>query len=202
MQKSTLAILFVTLISCSKDSLTPTTSAIAQYVVFKPGSYWIYDIHIIDDDGEKRIVGLDSVYVAKDSLINGSSYGIIQGTRFKNSFKTIARDSGNFFVSLDHEILFSIDPYHVQTDSLIIGEMLFGVMKYSCLEPQTINTPAGTFDAARYQGKFYENGSYSGENLDANIYYSAGVGLVKHQASLFSSGKRLVRELKRYKAFQ
>jgi hypothetical protein len=185
--------------SCSEsDVIKEVHSPIHQYVVFKPGSYWVYDVHILMDDGVKKSWGKDSVYIEKDTLINAKRFWITKGTRFLTRFKSVARDSGNFYMSSDREILLSIDPHHVREADFSIGTTHYGTFKYALAPSEMINTSAGIFGAIRYHGKFYM-GESRYENLDANTYYATGVGLVKQQNALFGHENKVFRELIRYK---
>jgi hypothetical protein len=186
-------------ISCSEsDAVEEITSPIHQYVVFNPGSYWVYDSYFFTNSGLKQSLGNDSVFVEKDTIINTEKFWITRGTIFGNNFKSIARDSGNYLVNSQGKILLSLDPQHVQEEAFFIGDTHYGTFKYTIANSEMITTSVGIFGAIRYQGKFFAAISYD-KDLENNLYYATGVGLVKQQSAFFPSANKIFRELVKYK---
>lgn len=171
------------------------------------GNYWIYENYKIDSVGnESKMEQIDSVFIARDTLINGNSYFIFMGTNYplSNKIKQIAilRDSLHYLVNHEGLILFSSENYsdtfvtRIQTsleDTIYISyyKMTNHLIQFS--------VPAGTFEVINYQGEI--NYIHTIQGIDnpryCDNYYAKGIGKVfSSNFFLFQAGhmeKRLVR---------
>ena len=89
MKKVVVSILVLTLlfIGCSKEKLsqTPLVSEEQENTDHMPlaiGNYWVYDYYTLDSLGNESFSNSDSVYINKDTTINGNKYFIIEGGSF------------------------------------------------------------------------------------------------------------------------
>jgi hypothetical protein len=63
--------------SCKKDKNDPVPqpNPVPDYAVLKIGSYWVYDTYFSDANGVETLTGeRDSVFIEKDTAINGKTY--------------------------------------------------------------------------------------------------------------------------------
>lgn len=120
----------IILSSCKKDEEitdnTPTTTA--DYTPLTIGNYWIYENYMIDSTGNESLQSqIDTVIVDRDTIINGNTYFILMGTRYSSinnwGIVDIVRDSGNYLVNNEGEILFSSSNF---TDTLGIDTTMYG----------------------------------------------------------------------------
>jgi len=70
--------LFLILISCKKivnPDLPEHNIYYPEFYPMKTGNYWIYEVYKISTNGNEVITGgIDSIYVTKDTLINGNIF--------------------------------------------------------------------------------------------------------------------------------
>lgn len=67
----------IVLSSCKKDKNDPVPqpNPVPDYAVLKVGSYWVYDTYYSDSNGVETLTSQrDSMFVEKDTVINGKTY--------------------------------------------------------------------------------------------------------------------------------
>jgi hypothetical protein len=111
-----LSILFA---SCKKNDPNPVTPiesnvTVANYMPLSVGNYWIYEFYSADSTLNFTDQNtIDSIYVEKDTLINGQTYKALISSLFHST--TYVRDSSDYIVSGDGYKLFSINSYNGNT---------------------------------------------------------------------------------------
>ncbi len=155
---SALLIAIVMLSACKKDdgddeiTVTPTTP---QYFPLTVGSYWVYEIFKGDTLGHYVSTGkFDTVFVAKDTLINGQTYALFKGTRYGvgpiinlNAYRV----QGDFIINSNNRYLLSWADFTntIDKDSLIHpdGTMVFRYEAKMQSGLKSVQVPAGNFQA-------------------------------------------------------
>ncbi len=113
----------LSLIACRKDDDAPppppvnAVESAYDYMPAESGSYWIYETYYVDSNGigeQGNFAGMraaiDSVYLAKDSVINGAQYHCLMKPESAGSASYMPlfyRDSGMYLVEPTGAILFS-----------------------------------------------------------------------------------------------
>ena len=176
-----LFILAIALFSCKKKPetilvVTPPAAASAYvYYPMKVGNYWVYtwaqgDTNNVPLGGQNVT---DSVYVQKDTIINGNTYFVLVDA-ISSMFGGIFRDSSGYMVDVYGRIQFSTSNFTdvLKTDS-IFTPSLVEVNQWKMLNDVAISTPAGNFNAIQFKGfitycsffplnpKFYRASSYA-----------------------------------------
>ena len=188
-------------ISCSQEEIKPTVS-ISEYSKLEIGNYWVYEWFEISPNGTEEPYGkIDSVYIAKDTLIQDHTYFIKSGTFLGNESMNILFDSANsLYDYTTKEIQFTIDPTKKSIRNFGSSDSPLAIGTYSLnIESESVDVPAGTFDCLNYEGKIESTESdYAyGTRLNSNLY-SSSVGLVKITTNYYSSPNNLEMRLVRY----
>lgn len=187
----TLAVLF--LFSCKdKDDDAKLNAVTAtDYFPLTVGSYWVYQWYNIDNLGNETIRSTkDSVFVSADTIINGLTYAILQGTEFGNEIKRFYRDSSGFLVDEKGEIpLFTIheEPALLGIDTFYASNAPWFWREYKMAADANITVSAGTFENCLTAETYLNPIEPNAEN-GIRIYpfnYAEGIGLVRHRTSFY-----------------
>ncbi len=201
----------LSLLSCKDDDDTtqdPTPPMeIDNYTPLEIGNYWVYENVKIDEYGtEIPIAQTDSIYIERDTLINGNTYYVLEGQKyiFNSSYDIfdIIRDSVGYLVTHNGEIRFSSTNF---SDILLTQEtpttnpVYFFEFKMEKILT-TVNVPAGDFEEVyNYSGKIYdvESSTIADSTRTFGNYYVNGVGKI-FETTFFLNGsgvfeKRLIR---------
>ena len=187
--------------SCKKDnsedlSLTPPQ----PYYALEVGNYWIYQEAYFDSAWNRlNDFTIDSVFVEKDTLINGKLFYILkeEGSLGQKDRYWI-REDGEELINSNDEVFLS--PNWVG-DTIRTDTIEYTIAKVWLKEENNFQTPAGTFDCLDLRGELYfwdNTGRYDHFDVYHN-YYGKGVGVVKKVVPSTTSNKiRIVKELIRY----
>lgn len=141
------------LFSCKKKKDETTTVngtpflSSNQYFPMAVGNYWIYQLVTIDTNGVETIDPLlDSVYISKDSVINGKTYFEVTGMVFFQapSWKRYYRDSLQFVVDEFGTLIYAPE-YFTDTmrfDTVPTTYTSFQIMKHL---DSLVTVPYGNF---------------------------------------------------------
>lgn len=213
MQK--LLIVFITLsilcFSCKKEKPqtpepTPKIDDIIylNYAHLKPGNYWVYQVFEVDTLGNATATSqYDSVFVSKDTVINGKTYAVKVDPLYNNTY---LRDSLHYIVNSFGRIVFSsVDFYATFSTNYFIWtgstDTVAYIHTYMTDKDKDVTVPAGSFKTvARNEHWFmfpgYRNG---GIIIEQKTKYNIDIGIVSealpfifHNAYLRNE-RRLVR---------
>jgi hypothetical protein len=204
-------------LSCRKDKEEagsqpdlPLPLSSFEYSQFKPGNYWVYQQFKILDGIETPTSDFDSVYVERDSLINGQTYMKVYNWERGWDYK-LFKDSAGYIVDEEGSVLFSSQ---VSSTNLIGSRyIIINNQKEAdtiCLETRqmtengiTTTTPAGNFTTVAFKQSFFFYPKWI-HNTDSIRYmhtrYAKGIGIVT-QIIPYAVGDReyYERRLVRYK---
>ena len=144
--------------SCKKDddegpapATPPDPIAVSAFSNLAVGNYWVYAIVYYDSAGtEVPTAYTDSVTVIGDSVVNGHTFSVFQGTRplhnpgNPQSYRYMLRDSADCIIGLTGGIVFSLSDLGSVFAQAVIPPN--GTMTWSTDPNQVQHTvPAGSF---------------------------------------------------------
>jgi hypothetical protein len=200
------------LASCKKDNndntdvvTPPTTANHTKYMYpLAVGNYWVYGEIIIDSNGIQTPTStIDSVYIDKDTVINGATY-------YRLFFKDIYNGSGSYSYYRDSA------GYRVSLNGIVnplagnVGDTISSYvdpmnyyLNYNMVAqpPASITLPSGTFtNLFAIRNDYYLNPPFNAayNPLENYRYSSATVGLLSYQFNFTSAPwityeRRLIR---------
>ena len=204
MKKLVLFLFVITILySCNKDNNDPDPVVIPQsskYTIFNVGSYWIYDWYKIDTLGNETPMNkTDSIYVSKDTVINEKTYRLSKGTRLGGiPYTSIVRDSSNYIVNHEGNILFSATNFSDTLYSDSISDIVF--ISYKMADKDSIiSVPAGSFETYNYQGTVIPLFSgYQWGIRYLNNRYAKGIGQLSSSLFYYTQPENMEKRLVRY----
>ena len=129
MKSTIISILLIAyfLISCEESTVSDSfvlpdeISEVSSYSLLKTGNYWVYQTYSCFDSTGTNCSprSIDSVYISKDTIINGKKYYRIEGTSFGQYFKKYLRDSSDYLVDDKNEKTFSCSNGGLEYSSLV-----------------------------------------------------------------------------------
>lgn len=162
----------------------PQNLAIADFSHLAVGNYWVYQRYRVDSaDNVMNVLSRDSLFISGDSVVNGETYFVVRRNGFAAIQTSLWRDSADFLITDDHEVLFCADPL----DELIYTELEAGPagvrLDYTVYStPEPITVAAGTFSTYKMQCEITSIGGFP-EMADwrrLRSYWSEGVGRVRY----------------------
>jgi hypothetical protein len=206
-----LGLVIISLFGCERSSEDVASNKVTDYFPMEIGNYWVYQHYRVDMFGNKtKLPLIDSVIIADDTLINGETFYVFEGTDYFRhgsewGIMGIFRDSSNFIINPKGEIKFSLsnfsDTLHqavLEYDSQEYAEIIYKMQD----ENKKIEVPAGTFDVLNFQGKFIANEDFIPSGIEnprfLNNYYSKGVGLVSKNYFYFTGEHIFEVKLSKY----
>ncbi len=148
------------------------------------GSYWVYDIYDVDADGNETLsTTQDSVYVAGDSIVNGISHTVYEGTFFGlGESIRLFRDSSGYIVNQEGQLIHSYTNFNIPLESDTYGALVIASeMGDEALTAVTV--PAGVFDAWEKRVVLYKTDdtdvtSCGDETFTLKEYLDPEIGLI------------------------
>jgi len=208
--KTSLAILsiLITISACDKknnDSLGPEQSA--DYLKLKPGNYWIYNEFMLTDTSENDEHITDSVYVEKDTMINGLTYSkLVKPNHWvqPGEFINYLRDSYGYIVNHHGAILFSATDFSniFNTAYQRLGaDTVARVISRMTDKDFAVSTPAGVFLTSSFTRSFTMFPKFDSlqQTITYHTRFAKDVGMVTETLAIFSAApnvrweRRLVR---------
>ncbi len=151
------------LLSACQKTPDPELTPESTYTPMKIGNYWIYAHYQIDLNGNALPQSrTDSVIITGNTLINGSSYFIFEGTNYPlngGQWQIIAmlRDSSGYLVDVNGIIRFAQDNFTEVLASKTEkhnGDTLYTLTYQMEVMEGEVTVPAGTFETLNYKGTF------------------------------------------------
>lgn len=199
--------LFVSCETKEDPELQPTENTI--YFPLLIGNYWVYQHYDIDPQGFESTRGVtDSVVIARDTLIGGHQYFILEGSNYPyhgGSWVTldVVRDSSGYIVNKEGVIRFSQSNFTdilASKTEVIGGDTLYTLNYQMDLVEMPYTVPAGDFDVLNYKGTVITYAPVQGvENPRyMNTLFSKGVGKVLETYFFLNSPRVSEKRLIRY----
>jgi hypothetical protein len=158
----------------------------------KTGNWWAYNYHTVSSNGTVVQKGIDTIYIAKDTIINAKKYFNRTGRMFGQPFNDYLRDSLHYLVNHHGTILYSATNFK---DTLFMQQQGPGNYQYSMMahKDTLIQAEAGTYKASAYTHNF----TGPDYNFTCYDFFSSYIGIVKmHHYT--SAGTQIIKELKVY----
>lgn len=176
-------------------------SAISEYSNLTIGNYWVYSIVQFDtSNNETPTAYTDSVAIVADSVVNGNTYYVLQGTRLLHSpgnpqnYQMLMRDSADCIVGVGGSVIFSLSNLGSVLHQAVIEPS--GSLTWSTLPDQLQHTvPAGTFTCYDTQGVTYFPGI---PERTLHKLRGEGVGLVEESTVFLAAGSGFRKKLVSY----
>jgi hypothetical protein len=207
----------VLFISCKKDgkiyesSLSEPPVTYTSYYSLKTGSSWVYEQFTIDGDSVLTILGLDSSYVEKDTVIRGKTFTRIFNAVWYTKQPLLLTDSLHYVIDHNGRVLLSsVDFSNILAkftytsttqDTTIIDTLFTNELKMTDRD-LNFSVPAGDFNTINalqtvsISPKYHSQGT---SNPKYNISrYAVGIGPIYETMSFLSSDIVLGRRLLRY----
>lgn len=202
--------------SCQQDDEpTPAEVITSSYLPMAVGNYWVYQ-NYFSRRGEDFFTAsweMDSIYISKDTLINGITFyqfDTYRGSQSGNQpaiFESSAfyADSARHLINPLGKILFSEDNF---TDTLyrksdvIENDTLTWISWKMDKSNQTVTVPAGTFnDVLNFKGTVIVKPEITpiANPRYINNYFAKNVGKVFYSSFYVGSGDEIEMRLLRYK---
>jgi hypothetical protein len=177
-----------------------------DYAKLKTGNYWIYQLFDVDSLGEGPALNeFDSVYVSKDTQMNGNTYYFLASTNLMSNNLWL-RDSLHYIVNEYGMIMFSSEDF---TTAFVSGPYFFGqdppdttawFTRKMADKDLAYTTPAGVFITSDFQTIYdmYPSHNHAGTHRVIHKRYSKNVGIVSETLPFYIENmryreKRLIR---------
>lgn len=211
-------VMLFSLNSCKTEN-EPVIETQEVYLPMSVGNYWIYQHYKIDSLGNETPLRntFDSLYIVKDSVINGKRYYAFKNSEYFGKLQGLYRDSCGYLVKSTGEIYFSatnftdtIDYDYVYNKEYDPKRLLFYLLKTK-MNPvkQAVSTPSGNYYTLMSNGflTFYyydELGNITDTiNTSLNTYFAPNIGMVLDTYRYYSGTKqdkiKMERRLLRFK---
>ncbi len=136
--------------SCKKDNTTEHFTTYDSYLPLQVGNYWVYEKALVDTNGTEQPLGLDSIWVEKDTTIRNNKYHILMVEESTPMAKdrTILRDSLHYIVNHLGKVVFSYLNFDNAFDTSFItsAQDTIGVVETKMTDKDlAVQVPAGIF---------------------------------------------------------
>lgn len=201
-------------VSCNKEEpqdiqvTTPVPPIyVPNYMPLEIGNYWVYEIYKIENHQETIWDHIDSIAIVGDTIIRNERYFQFGGETpplFQSKWK-ILRDSSTYIVDEDGGIFFTLqdigDVFYNRTEYFNEGDTVFNMQCHVAPNEESINIPAGDFNAMNKITDFItfpqSSTADSIKYRSINSYFIDGVGQstnsIFYASSNFHWEKRLIR---------
>lgn len=198
------ALLIMILWSCKKEKPEPeqnTNNPTSAYVLPSTiGSYWVFEKRNVDSLGNETFMGIDTLSIYGDTVINGNTYISFNATSYTGTFyhPPFLRDSLGYLVDNYGTIQYSYTNLGDTINSWSSpfpgpnGAIQLEVDDYMSPSITSVSTPSGQFNS--YHKKSVWRDSAGGPinecgdiEFIANNYYSSNVGMIRFENWYFGS---------------
>lgn len=209
-----ISLICIFMYSCKKDKDNETNPpepapSYKNYGQLKVGNYWVYQLFEIDSSGAAAALPqFDSIYVEKDSSINGKTYyKIVKPKPYVANQHDIyfERDSLHFIVASNGRILFSSEDFSSIFFRQFItagpGDTVFSIVQQMADKNQVAISPSGSYATMNFKEiySFYPSWSSFGSNRYKHTRYAENIGIVIETLPFFASNPNsFERRLLRY----
>ena len=204
-------ILLIFLSACKKDDVDPLINQLngTSFTQLNIGNYWVYQNYSYSDSFDSEIVSpfLDTISIVRDTMVRGKIYFIFEQTNHLfnrgNQIHQIVRDSSDYLIDLNGEILFSSTNFTDTFKQEIVyhkGSDSTARRLTKMFESEIIRVPYGNVEAL-----FFSEGLYFDKvinNVIAQYYYShytAGIGKAKYPLKETLNERYYFRRLVKFK---
>jgi hypothetical protein len=175
------AMALLSFMACQKENASTTPITADNYFPLKVGNYWIYVNSEVSSDGVETVLeGQDSVFIEKDTVINGKLYykfmnyssknkNYYSGGFLRDSSQNILNERGKIFLSAPNfKDTFEVD--RSQTSLELFKSKYVKMEKednvksssgvYNCVDVRLtaiLKQPASDGDTVRYSHNYYAN---------------------------------------------
>lgn len=206
-----LCVTTIVFVSCKKEEevIEQNPASTENYNPLTIGSYWVFETFLIDEQGvESSTSTIDSIIVDRDTIINGNTYMVVEGTN--NPYNggswgivRIIRDSLDYIVNDAGVILFSSTDFSSVLHERVEVYNLDTLYKttYAMEEtPGLITVPAGEFNVLNFKGSLitYNPNQDITNPRYLNHYYADGIGKILETYFYLSSPRIYEKRLVRY----
>lgn len=203
--------------SCKKDkdvgpivNNNPSTTSNTYSFPLTIGSYWIYES--VNMDSSYNITstqGIDSVFIAKDTIVNGSHYfqkriiNVNSGSSYAINYfidtLKVVRDSAGYIVDQFGKYIKHDDFTNILNTSTY-SQPQYTIVSRMTNKDSAVTVPAGTFTSINYQSKLsIQEPIYVGNRTKySNDIMANNVGVILQTACYFQSPTKLGIQLLRY----
>ncbi len=184
---------------------TPVVENSAAYAQLKIGNYWIYQRVDVDPQGnETPTTNYDSCYIAKDTLIHGSTFFWLKNFSPLFAYQEFLRDSANHIINAHGEIVFAANDFTTIFASGINvnppNDTIYKSQYKMTDKDLSITVPAGTFTTSNFQKKYsiFPNWANGVPLRYMNTRFAKNIGMITQTQAIFLSltstvERRLVR---------
>jgi hypothetical protein len=198
------AMALVSFMACQKENASTPIVNTESYFPLKVGNYWIYNESTVSEDDMtvEPTYNIDSVFIEKDTLLNGKLYYKIASLQNNLYQFRFIRDSLHYIIDDKGKKFFSSENF---TDALHkVGnngyERYLKDRFYKMVKEDNVKSTIGVYNCLNYQLSNVLLEPFEGQTVRyCNNYYAKNIGIIrKTSAYLFS--KSFIREdLIRYK---
>lgn len=149
----------VLIFGCSKEEIIEVQEPVncenhqaESHMPLSVGNYWVYNTYRTDTLGNETITSsTDSVYVDRDTVVNGSTFFILKGDFYATlATGKIIRNENNSLISFEpssqsEKIIFTNNNPNIIYDSQTVGS-LFQVSVWTNSQKKNISVPVGSFN--------------------------------------------------------
>lgn len=167
------------------------------------GSYWLYDWERLDSNNVIVDQGIDSVSITGDTIMNGKTFWVYEGTWYGTPRVWLLNQEGNKLISGEEEqILFSLESpgevFHTY-EEIVDGSQLYKQVSVCNGEEEVFETNFGGLVAFRIDHIFTTiNEVYWAPEKINHFFYADNVGLLYEESFYYSGLGTMHREIKEY----
>ena len=154
-------------LACKKETTTPNSpsspaepNSSKATVMFNPGSYWIYELYLIDSNNVHTALGqFDTIRALGDTVIHGDLFTVFQrhlGNSGSTQHMEYLRDSSGYIVNHGGVIKYSYVNFTDTLGTAQTGEMSgYAIMVDK--RNQSLSVPAGNFNTVEMQHRWRQD---------------------------------------------
>ena len=135
--------------NCTPD---PVNLSAFHYLPSETGNWWVYETIQIDSNGvvTSTNFGLDTITVTGDSIVNGNTYKVFQGSWLNSPVTWLYRDSLGFLVNEKGEVHLSANNFTDTLATIEYPSILRAAFKMENVSGK-VSVPFGDFDVVDYR---------------------------------------------------
>ncbi len=197
-------VLSIALTACkNNDNPDPLPAhTVSDYFPLAVGNMWVFDVSSCDSTWtDCTYLRTDTNHITKDTLINAHIYYKIEGGDLINPKPVFIRDSLDYLIDSEGNILFSDKDFETRlSEEYIISntDTLFHWYTQMQEDEVSIQVPMGSFNCLDNQLSFFRWKENFETEFNGHSCYSEGIGPVYQSALLASNTGGFKRELLSY----
>lgn len=167
-----------------------------DFLKLKAGNYWVYERYQVVNDTDKTLEGLDSIYVEKDTTIDGFLYiklSMSQNGAAPEVFRFL-RDSATYTLDHNHNIVFSPTDINNVFDVkyIISGGDSIATITTSMADTGFVSSySVGIFSTYTFRETYYMHPPYNGLGTlrYKDVRYARNIGMVYQVIDFYATVK-------------